>query len=44
MIADVRNNEKPNKIGNELFIRGRKVILVLFLSHNHVLKNQNMLD
>ena len=39
MIADMHNNEKLNKLlVNELFIRGRNEIFLLFLSCNHVLK------
>ena len=44
MIADMHNNEKLNKLLiNELFIRGRNEIFLLFLSCNHVLKYQQML-
>ena len=36
IIADMYKNEKFNKIVNELFIRGRKLNISLFLSHNHI--------
>ena len=45
MIADMHNNEKLNKLlVNELFIRERNEIFLLFLSRNHVLKYQQMLN
>ena len=45
MIADMHNNEKLNKLlVNELFIRERNEIFLLFLSCNHVLKYQQMLN
>ena len=45
MIADMHNNEKLNKLlVNELFIRERNEIFILFLSRNHVLKYQQMLN
>ena len=44
LIANVQNNEKLNKIVNELFIRGRKLNISLFLSRSHILKYQKMLD
>ena len=40
MIADIINEE----IVTELFIRDRKLNIHLFLSYNHILKYQNMLD
>ena len=40
----MRNNEKLNKIVNELFIRGRKLNISFILSRNHVLKHQSVLD
>ena len=43
MIADMINNKKLNSIITELFIRERKLFL-LFLSRNHVLRFQRMLD
>ena len=36
IIADMYKNEKINKIVNELFIRGRKLNISLFLLHNHI--------
>ena len=44
LIAIVQNNEKLNKIVNELFIRGRKLNISHFLSRSHILKYQKMLD
>ena len=45
MIADMHNNEKLNKLlVNELFIGERNEIFLLFLSRNHVLKYQQMLN
>ena len=45
MIADMHNNEKLNKLlVNKLFIRERNEIFLLFLSRNHVLKYQQMLN
>ena len=44
MIADMIDNTKLNSIVTELFIRGRKKIFLLFLSHNQILKFQKMLD
>ena len=45
MIADMHNNEKLNKLlVNELFIRERNEIFLLFLSRSHVLKYQQMLN
>ena len=43
MIADMINNKKLNSIITELFVRERKLFL-LFLSRNHVLRFQRMLD
>ena len=42
MIADIQH-KKLNSIVTELFIRGRKSITLLFLSHNHILRLQKML-
>ena len=44
MIADVIHNKKLNSIVTELFIRGRKLIFLLFLLPNRILKFQKMLD
>ena len=44
MIADMISNNKLNPIVTELFIRGRKLIFLLSLLHNHILKYQKMLD
>ena len=36
MIADKQNNEKPNKIVNELFFRGRKLnIYLVFITQTY---------
>ena len=43
MTADMIHNEKLNSIVIELFIRGRKLISLLFLLHNRILKFQKML-
>ena len=43
MIADMLNNKTFNPIVTELF-RGRRETLFLFLSRNHILKYQKMLD
>ena len=43
-IADMINNNKLNSTVTELFIRGENLIFLLFLSVNHVLKFQKMLD
>ena len=44
MIADMFSNKKLNAIVTELFIRGRKLRFILFLSHNFILLFQNILD
>ena len=44
MIADIIHNKKLDSIVTELFIRGRKLNILLFLLHNHTLKFQKMLD
>ena len=45
MIADIHNNEKLNEIVNGLFNKGRKLnISLIFITHNHILKYQKMLD
>ena len=45
MIADMLNNEKLNKIVNELFIRGRKLnISFVFIMQSYFIKYQKMLD
>ena len=36
MIADVIHTQKLNSIVTELFIRGRKLNISLFLWHNHI--------
>ena len=38
MIADTLSNKGYNPIVTELFMRGRKVNILLFLSSNHILK------
>ena len=38
MIADMINNKKLNPIVTELFIRGRKLNILLSLLLNHILK------
>ena len=38
MIADMIQNKKLDSIVTELFIRGRKLIFLLFLLPNHTLK------
>ena len=44
MIADMINNRKLISIVTELFIRGRKLNISLFLLRNYTLKYQRMLD
>ena len=44
MIADMINNIKLNSIDTELFIRGRKLIFILFLWRSHISRFQKMLD
>ena len=44
MIADMINNKKLNPIVTELFIRSRKLIFLLSLLRNLILKCQKMLD
>ena len=44
MIADMIQNKKLNSIVTELFIRGRKLNILLFLLPNCTLKFQKMLD
>ena len=44
MIADMIDNKKLNSIVTELFIRGRKLNILLFLLPNCTLKFQKMLD
>ena len=44
MITDMIHNKKLNSIMTELFIRGRKLNISLFLLHNHILGFQKMLD
>ena len=44
MIADMIHNKKLNSIVTELFIRGRKLNILLFLLPNCTLKFQKMLD
>ena len=44
MIADMIHNKKLNSIVTKLFIRGRKLDILLFLSRNHILGFQKMLD
>ena len=43
MIADMINN-KLNPVVTELFIRGKKLSIILSLLHSHTLKCQRMLD
>ena len=44
MIIDMINSKKLDSIVTELFIRGRKLKFLLFLSHNYILRFQKMLD
>ena len=45
IIADMIDNKKLNLVVTELFIRGRKLNISLFLLlHNHTSKCQKMLD
>ena len=44
MIADMLNNKKINPIVTELFIRGRKLNTLLFLSHNLISLFPKILD
>ena len=44
MIADMIHNKNLNSIVTELFIRGTKLNISLFLLPNHTLKLQKMLD
>ena len=44
LITDMVNNKKLDSIVTELFIRGRKLIFLLSLLRNHILKCQKMLD
>ena len=43
MTADMINKKNLNSIVTELFIRGRKLNISLFLSHNHISRFQKML-
>ena len=43
MIADIINNKKLNSVVIELFIRGRKLNISLFLLNSHTLKYQKLL-
>ena len=38
MIADTLSNKGYNPIVTELFMKGRKVNILMFLSPNHILK------
>ena len=42
MIADMLSNKKLNPIVTELFIRGRKLNISLFLLHNFILLCQKI--
>ena len=44
MIADMIDNKKLDSIVTEPFIKGRKLNISLFLSRNHILRFQKMLD
>ena len=44
VIADMLINKKLNPIVTELFIKGRKLNIFLFLSHNFLLLFQKILD
>ena len=44
MIADMPSNKKFNPIVTELFIRGRKLNISLFLLHNLISLFQKILD
>ena len=43
IIADMVNNKKLNSIVTQLFIRGRKLNILLFLLRIHILRFQKML-
>ena len=43
MIADMHNNKKLNPIVTELIMKGRKLNIFLFLSHNLILLCQKIL-
>ena len=44
MIADMLSNKKLNPVVTELFIRGRKLNISLFLLHNLIFLCQKILD
>ena len=44
MTADMINSKKPNPVLSELFIRSRKLNILIFLLHNHNLKYQKKFD
>ena len=44
MINDMTNSKELNSIVTELFIRGRKLIISLFLLRNYTLRFKKMLD
>ena len=44
MTADMINSKKPNPVLSELFIRNRKLNILNFLLHNHILKYQKKFD
>ena len=44
MIADMINNKRLNPVVTELFIRGRKLVIFIFLLHNLILKRQKIFD
>ena len=44
MIADMINNKKRNPLVTELFIRSRKLNILLFILYNHILKHQEKLE
>ena len=44
MIVDKLSNNKLNPAVTELFMRGRKLNISLFLMHNHILLCQKILD
>ena len=44
MIADMINNKRLNPVVTELFIRGRKLVIFIFLLQNLILKRQKIFD
>ena len=44
MIADMLSNKKPNQIVTELFFRGKKLNIFLFIHHIFISLFQKLLD